>query len=146
MHYLVWIVPQQIYKYGDLWRFCTAGIESRGAILKRIGRNNVCWRPFQQGVSVYHYIDVRTQKEVTRQQTYKSSPMEQMLRLAVARECTSHSDCGYAHPQKLRLELQQRKRKLKCEFAPEEGSENGCAGKGGMAHVFRGMVAGDTPM
>eukprot|EP00965_Chrysotila_dentata_P001822 60082-Pleurochrysis_carterae.AAC.1 len=45
VHYLIWIIPQQIFEYGNLWRYSTAAIESRGAQLKKIGRRTVCWRP-----------------------------------------------------------------------------------------------------
>ena len=81
-----------IYKYGDLWRFSTAAIESRGARLKRMGRTVISWRPYQAGKSVYHYIDHRTGQEVTREQSYKSSPMEQMLSKMLANEVSWHSD------------------------------------------------------
>eukprot|EP00965_Chrysotila_dentata_P245043 6206328-Pleurochrysis_carterae.AAC.1 len=43
VHLLVYVVPQQLFKYGNTWCFSTAAIESRGARLKRIGRRNVCW-------------------------------------------------------------------------------------------------------
>eukprot|EP00965_Chrysotila_dentata_P063830 2115339-Pleurochrysis_carterae.AAC.1 len=38
VHYLVWIIPQQIFVYGNLWKFSTCAIESRGAQLKKFGR------------------------------------------------------------------------------------------------------------
>ena len=80
VHYLVWIVLRMIYLHGDLWRFCTAAIESRSTRLKRMGRTVICWRPYhQEGKSIYHYIDHRTGKEVEHEQSYKSSPIEQML-------------------------------------------------------------------
>ena len=72
VHYMVWIVPRMIYQYGDLWRFSTAAIESRNARLKRMGITCISWRPYQEGKSVYHYIDYRTGKEVHREQEYKS--------------------------------------------------------------------------
>ena len=105
-----------IYLYGDLWRFCTAAIESRGARLKRMGRTVICWRPYQEGKSVYHYVDHRTGQEVTREQSNKSSPMEQMLSKMLAQERAWHSDSVFVRPAKLRLQQELRRRRLKCEF------------------------------
>ena len=114
VHYLVWIVPRMIFLHGDLWRFCTAAMESRGARLKRMGRTVICWRPYQEGNSVYHYIDHRTGEEVTREQSYKSSPMEQMLSKMLAQEVAWHSDSVFVRPTKLRLQHELRRRRLKC--------------------------------
>ena len=125
VHYLIWIVPRMIYIYGDLWRFCTAAIESRGARLKRMGRTVICWRPYQEGKSVYHYIDHRTGQEVTREQSYKSSPMEQMLSKMLAQEVAWHSDSVFVRPAKLRLQQELRRRRLKCEFEHEVGPDHG---------------------
>ena len=123
---LIWVVARQIAKYGDLWRFCTAAIESRGARLKRMGRTVICWRPWQEGNLVYHYIDHRTGAEVTREQSYKSSPMEQMLSKMSAVEDAWHSDCEFVRPAKLRLQQELRRRRLKCEFEPT-GHEDACS-------------------
>eukprot|EP00965_Chrysotila_dentata_P154598 5108543-Pleurochrysis_carterae.AAC.1 len=48
LHYLVWIIPQQIMEFGNLWKFSTCAIESRGARLKRMGRRCICWRPLSK--------------------------------------------------------------------------------------------------
>ena len=77
VHLLVWIVPRQIVKHGDLWRFSTVATESRGARLKRMP---LCWRPYQEGLSVYHYIDHKTNKEVCRY-----CPLLQYCRLPTCR-------------------------------------------------------------
>ena len=43
LHLFVFVVPRQIEKYGDLWAFSTAALESRGA---RIKRTTVSWRSY----------------------------------------------------------------------------------------------------
>ena len=121
-----------IYLYGDLWRYSTIMIESRGARLKRMGRTIINWRPYQEGKSVYHYIDHRTGQEVTREQSYKSSPMEQMLSKMLAQEVAWHSDSVFVRPAKLRLQQELRKRRLKCEFEYESGPS---VARDGMGHM-----------
>ena len=137
VHFLIWIVARQIALYGDLWRFSTACIESRGARLKRMGRTVICWRPFQDGKSVYVYIDHRTGREIHREQGYKSSPMEQMLSKMLAQEDAWHSDCVFVRPAKLRLQQHLRTRKLKCELEDSVG-----AGVGGdcMSRMLKSKV------
>eukprot|EP00965_Chrysotila_dentata_P017172 570119-Pleurochrysis_carterae.AAC.2 len=44
VHYLVWIVPRQIFEYGNLRKFFLCAIESGGAQLKKFARKTVCWR------------------------------------------------------------------------------------------------------
>ena len=116
VHYMVWIVPRMIYLHGDLWRFSTAAVESRNARLKRMGITCISWRPYQDGKSVYHYIDYRTGKEVQCEQEYKSSPMEQMLSKILALQDAWHGDSIFMRPEKLRLQQDLRRRRLKCEF------------------------------
>eukprot|EP00965_Chrysotila_dentata_P133384 4410507-Pleurochrysis_carterae.AAC.1 len=68
VHYIVWIVPRQIFQYGDLWRFSTIMIESRGAKLKKLGRLTCSWRPLQASKTVYNYVDRRSGQAVRRTQ------------------------------------------------------------------------------
>eukprot|EP00965_Chrysotila_dentata_P118745 3926421-Pleurochrysis_carterae.AAC.2 len=42
VHYVVLIVAQQPFDYGNTWRFSTCAIESRGARLKRTGSEQHC--------------------------------------------------------------------------------------------------------
>ena len=44
VHMICFVVPQQIFKYGNTWMYSTAAIESRGSRIKRLGRSTVCWR------------------------------------------------------------------------------------------------------
>ena len=122
VHYMVWIVPRMIYLHGDLWRFSTAAIESRNARLKRMGITCISWRPYQEGKSVYHYIDYRTGKEVQREQEYKSSPMEQMPSKILALQDAWHGDSIFMRPEKLRLQQDLRRQRLKCEFESDPGA------------------------
>eukprot|EP00965_Chrysotila_dentata_P067106 2221195-Pleurochrysis_carterae.AAC.2 len=104
--------------YGNLWKFSTCAIESRGAQLKKFGRKTVCWKQLSASAVVYNYVDERTGRPMHRTQQYKSSPMEQMLKRMVAREQASHDKVGvFARPEALRLQQQLRRCKLKCELA-----------------------------
>ena len=38
VHRVLWVVPRQLFRYGDTWRYSATAIESRGARLKRFGR------------------------------------------------------------------------------------------------------------
>eukprot|EP00965_Chrysotila_dentata_P160336 5294182-Pleurochrysis_carterae.AAC.2 len=117
VHYLVWIVPQQIFLYGNSWKFSTCAIESRGGQLKKYRRKTVSWWPLSATFVVYNHVDRRTGLPVRRTQSYSSSPMEQMLKRIVAREEASHdADNLYARLEALRLKQQLRKCKLKCEL------------------------------
>uniref|UniRef100_A0A7S2JIX6 Uncharacterized protein n=1 Tax=Haptolina brevifila TaxID=156173 RepID=A0A7S2JIX6_9EUKA len=135
VHYMVWIVPRMIYLYGDLWRFSTAAIESRNARLKRMGITCISWRPYQEGKSVYHCIDYRTGKEVEREQSYKSCPMEQMLSKVLALQDAWHGDSIFMRPEKLRLQQDLRRKRLKCEF---ESDVHVGSGLGDMSVVLLG--------
>ena len=73
-------------------------------------------RPWQSGKSVYNYIDARTGAEVKREQSYNSSPMEQMLAKCVALENAWHSLTEYVRPAKLRLQAALRRCKIKCDL------------------------------
>ena len=147
VHYLVWIVPCQIFELGDTWRYSTCAIESRklspcsplpmpptlehttltgararvlvgGARLKRIGRKVCSWRKL--GAAVYNYIVRRTGLAKRRSQGYCSSPCLQMMeRICVAEVQWRDSSSVFARPEHLRLQMQMRSCKLKCELADD---------------------------
>jgi hypothetical protein len=86
----VWVVPRQMAIHGDLWAYCTAPVEQRGARLKRIIRTVVSWRPYHDG-----WVDVAgpaNQGEVSKprvwisRRRYESCAMLQLLRSCVAQE------------------------------------------------------------
>eukprot|EP00965_Chrysotila_dentata_P211461 6186469-Pleurochrysis_carterae.AAC.1 len=60
VHLLVYVVPQQLFQYGNTWCLSTAAIKSRGARLKRIGRRNVFWRKAVSDSTKYSYTDRQT--------------------------------------------------------------------------------------
>eukprot|EP00965_Chrysotila_dentata_P149246 4928975-Pleurochrysis_carterae.AAC.1 len=120
VHYIVWIVPQQLFMYGNTWRFSTCAIESRGARLKCIERRVICWRPVSAMGTVYNYIDRRTWLPVRKTRSYASSPMEQMMIRICNQEANWHvTSSVFARPKQLRLKQQLCACKLKCEFADE---------------------------
>lgn len=117
VHYLVYIVPQQLFKHGNTWCFATCAIESRGARLKQTGRRNVCWRPFSAAKTVYSHIDRQTKLPVSRMQSYNSSPTMQMMnRICYLEETWHDTSSVFARPDRLRLQQQLRASKLKCEL------------------------------
>ena len=132
VHFLIWIVPRQISWVISGATLSTAAIESRGARLKGMGRTVISWRSYQDGKSVHHYIDHRTGMEVTREQSYKSSPMEQMLAKVACLEDAWHSDSVFVRPAKLRLQRELRRRRL-CEFDTEAAQADGI---GSMSEVL----------
>eukprot|EP00965_Chrysotila_dentata_P255729 6212319-Pleurochrysis_carterae.AAC.2 len=118
VHFLVWIVPQQIFDYGNLWKFSTVMIESRGAKLKKHALRTSCWRPLQATKTVYNYIDRHTGRAVRREQSYTSSAMQQMRERICFTEANSHdTSSAFARPEQLRLKHEMRMCKLKCELA-----------------------------
>eukprot|EP00965_Chrysotila_dentata_P024112 799111-Pleurochrysis_carterae.AAC.1 len=90
VHFIVFIVPQQLFEHGDTWAFSTCGIEARGARLKHMGRRVTNWRKLAQSPTVYEYVDRQTGKAVSRQQSYSSSPTEQMMLRICAQEASWH--------------------------------------------------------
>ena len=102
---LCFVVPQQMFKYGNSWLYSTAAIESRGARLKRIGRSTICWRKAVHGWCSYDYTDRRTGKKVQRSQRYyQSSAVQQLLIKVAAQEESWHSNDEYCTPAKIRLQ------------------------------------------
>ena len=86
LHLFVYVVPRQIEKYGALWPFSTAALESRGARIKRV---KVSWRS---------YCDVPKECKTERagrvaifKRSYKSAPTIQILRMVAAAEELYHS-------------------------------------------------------
>ena len=83
-------MPRQIAKYGELWPFSTAALESRGARIKRI--RNVSWRPYVGGA--FDRKSDRRGRVAIFKQTYKSSPTLQVLRIISAQEEMFHNGKG----------------------------------------------------
>eukprot|EP00965_Chrysotila_dentata_P223463 6193584-Pleurochrysis_carterae.AAC.4 len=78
------------------------------------GRKTGNWRPLSAADVAYSYVDESTGLPVRRNQAYKSSPIEQMMKQIVAREDATHDAAiFYAMPEVLRLKQQLRKYKLK---------------------------------
>eukprot|EP00965_Chrysotila_dentata_P237792 6202130-Pleurochrysis_carterae.AAC.4 len=116
VHLLVFVVPQLLFKYGNTWCFSTAAIESRGARLERIGRQNVCLRKAVSWWTSYDYTGRRSGKKVQRLKTYESSAVEQLLVPVAVQEETWHCTDIFATPEELRLQQQSPTRRLKCDM------------------------------
>ena len=114
VHLVLWVVPRQLFRYGDTWRFSTAAIESRGARLKRFGRNNASWRGRIKEKITYQFKK-RSGAVASRTTSYNSSAMEQLLKLMCAQEDAWHTSGVFVRPEKLRLEQYARSKALKME-------------------------------
>ena len=123
VHYLIYIVPRQLYKYGNTWRFSTAPIESRGARIKRIARRVVSWRARAVGTTAYDYIRRSDGVRVQRAQRYDSSPCHQMLQKVCMSEDFWHSSSTFSRPEHLRLQLHARATRIKLEPTSNESSD-----------------------
>ena len=107
-------------------------IESRGARLKLITRKVLCcavlcWRPIPAAAVAYNYINRKTKERGHSAQTYKSSPMDQLMgRVACMEESWTDASSVYARPEKMRLRQQlcTTSCKLKCEIADEVSVED----------------------
>ena len=76
------------------------------------------WRSL--GATVYNYIDRRTGLAKRRAQGFSSSPALQMLeRISVAEVQWRDTSSVFARPEHLRLKMQMRSCKLKCELADD---------------------------
>ena len=96
----------------------SAHARTGGARLKRIGRKVVSWRSL--GATVYNYIDRRTGLAKRRSQRFTSSPALQMMeRISVAEAQWRDTTSVFARPEHLRLKMQMRACKLKCELADD---------------------------
>ena len=114
VHLTVWVVPRQLFQYGDTWRYSTAAIESRGARLKRFGRKMASWRGRIETAKTYIF---KKQSGETGKRTtsYNSSPMEQLLKLVCAQEDAWHTSGAFVRPEKIRLQQHARSCRLKME-------------------------------
>ena len=69
---------------------------------------------------MYNYIDRRTGLAKRRAQRFSSSPALQMMeRIAVGEHQWRDTESVFARPENLRLKMQMRACKLKCELADE---------------------------
>ena len=76
------------------------------------------WRSL--GAAVYNYIDRRTGLAKRRSQRFSSSPSLQMMeRISVAELQWRDTSSVFARPEHLRLKMQMRACKLKCELADD---------------------------
>ena len=89
LHNFVYVVPRQIERYGALWPFSTAALESRGARIKRV---KVSWRGYCD-VPKQHRRE-RNQRVSIFKQTYRSSPTVQIMRMIAAAEDMYHDGRG----------------------------------------------------
>eukprot|EP00965_Chrysotila_dentata_P114041 3771024-Pleurochrysis_carterae.AAC.1 len=44
-HIIVYIIPLFVASRGNLWRFATVSLESRGGRVKRVARSVISWQP-----------------------------------------------------------------------------------------------------
>jgi hypothetical protein len=86
----VWVVPQQMALYGDLWAFGTSPVEQRGARLKKFVRNVVSWRPYHDGwvppMGPVEADGTKPPAVFVARRKYESCAMMQVLRMCVAQE------------------------------------------------------------
>ena len=83
IHNWALVLPRQIGDKGDIWQASTAANEFRGARITRT--RAICWRPCATTLDGVRKVK-RGDRIETFKQTYKSNPMEQMLRSLAARE------------------------------------------------------------
>ena len=86
MHLVVWVVPLQMSRNRcSLWEFSTSPIEQRGARLKKIARNCISWRPFDDG-RLKSKHDPDAPPTLWKRRRYETCAMLQLLRACVAQE------------------------------------------------------------
>jgi hypothetical protein len=117
VHLVVWVVWQQIWMFGNLWPMSTISIESRNARTEKIGLRFANWRPMSEGPTQYSYVDRRSGEQVSRTQSYNSSPVHQMLKRVALAELLWHGSHRFSSPDMLRLRTQLRSKALKVEVA-----------------------------
>ena len=122
VHYMIYIVPRQMWQYGNTWRYSTAPIESRGARLKRLGRTTVSWRVRAIGRRVYDYLDLKGNR-VVRSQGYDSSASHQLLQKVCMSEDFWHANSSFTRPEHLRLQQHARATRIKLEPTAQESDE-----------------------
>ena len=116
-HALVWIVPQQLFYFGNTWPLSTIAIESRNARIKKYGRRFTNWRPLVDGFTSYSYIDRRSKKQVNSERRYNSSAVHQLLERVALSEQGWHTNTRFTSTDKLRLQTQLRSTLIKVEIA-----------------------------
>ena len=124
VHMICFVVPQQIFRYGNTWRFSTAPIESRGSRFKRVGRTTICWRKACHGWTSYDYTDRKTGAKKQRVQGYSSSAVQQLLTKICAQEDSWHADDAFATPAKIRLQQHLRTCFLKCDLPETDARQS----------------------
>ena len=116
VHHAVYVVPEQMYLYGDLRRFATHAIEARGGRFKRIARRCISWRPWSAKTWVYDYIDRRSNKRKQRFQGNSTSAATQLLTRMLRLEESWHArDSVFAKPEHARLQAQLRASRFKVQ-------------------------------
>ena len=88
-HIFATIVPRQMRKWGDLWRFSTRSVEGRGGRLKHIGRRMICWR--RRSSKYRRTIKGKDGAARVVEQSYNSAPERQLMRAACSREDRAHT-------------------------------------------------------
>ena len=79
-------------------------MEYRGARLKLITRKVLCWRPISAVAVAYNYINRKTKERGHSAQTYKSSPMDQLMgRFAYMEESWTDASSVYVRPKQMHL-------------------------------------------
>lgn len=86
LHLFVYVVPRQVERYGNLWDYSTAALESRGA---RIKRTKVSWRSYS--AEPKECSKERAGRVTKFKHTYRSSPTLQILRMIASAEELYHN-------------------------------------------------------
>ena len=115
LHLFVYLVPRQIARYGSLWPFSTAALESRGARIKRI--RGVSWRGYCD--KPYERKSERSGRVTIFKQNYRSSPTLHIMRMLASQEAMFHDGKGRGAA---RLSQTGRFKKVKMEADHAEGS------------------------
>ena len=84
IHLVVWVVPLQMWLFGDLWAYGTSPVEQRGARLKRICRSVVCWRAYHDGWEPP--VKPGDPRVWNKKRKYESCAMMQLMRTCCANE------------------------------------------------------------
>ena len=116
VHLAIYVVPQQMYLYGDLRRFATHAIEGRGARFKRLVRRCISFRPWSKSGFYFDYVDRKTNKVKQRRQGNSTSAATQLLTRMLRLEQGWHkTDKVFAKPEHVRLQAQLRASRFKVQ-------------------------------
>ena len=88
-HLFITIVPRQMRRWGDLWRFSTRSVEGRGGRLKHIGRRMLCWR--RRSATYHRTVKAKDGGSQIINQSYNSTPERQLMRAACSPEDRGHT-------------------------------------------------------